>query len=119
MNNPNSDKHSSPFDLSLMHVLTISQGETLFHAGDDGTELYVIKSGRVEICGHELGSGSSFGEIALFGETKRTADVKAIQDCEFLVLERNTVLSCCQTHPEMAIKLLRTIARIAAREATN
>lgn len=100
-------------------TLTICQGETLFHAGDDGTELYVIKSGRVEICGHELGAGSSFGEIALFGETKRTADVKAIQDCEFLVLGRNTVLSCCQTHPEMSIKLLRTIARIAAREAAR
>ena len=70
---------------------------------------------KVEINGQEYGSGAVFGEIALFGGTKRTADVRAIENCTFAVLRRDAVLDACRASPDMAIRLLASLARIAAR----
>lgn len=54
-------------------------------------EWYILKSGNVEIIiwGQrvaELGFWDSFWEIALLNEEKRTATVRALKDCEVLVL---------------------------------
>ena len=104
---------SKCFSTKLLH------GEFLFHAGDVGSDLYIVKSGSVEICGRQFGPGASFGEIALFGEAKRTADVVAATDCDLLTLDRETTLAFCKENPDIAIKLLRAISRIASRESTK
>ncbi|RAL57603.1 hypothetical protein BLD25_01575 [Candidatus Gracilibacteria bacterium GN02-872] len=68
------------------------QGEIIImeHEESNG-EGYILKSGNVEIIigGQrvaELGFGDIFGEIALLNEENRTATVRALKDCEVLVL---------------------------------
>ncbi len=88
-------------------------GEFLLHKGDAGDEMFVVKSGKIEIEHALHGRGYAFGEIALFGGLRRTADVRVVTDAEFIVLRRDDILDVCRTHPETALRILRAMARIA------
>lgn len=88
-------------------------GEFLLRKGDAGDEMFVVKSGRIEIDRALHGRGYAFGEIALFGGLRRTADVRVVADAEFIVLRRDDILDVCRTHPETSLRILRAVARIA------
>ena len=88
-------------------------GEFLLRKGDAGDEMFVVKSGRIEIDRALHGRGYAFGEIALFGGLRRTADVRVVADAEFIVLRRDDILDVCRTHPETSLRILRAMARIA------
>ncbi len=87
-------------------------GNYLFRKGDAGGELYVVKSGEIEINGVRHVPGYSFGEIALFGRLRRTADVLVVADAEFIVLRHDDIINVCLAYPEMAIRILQAMARI-------
>ena len=69
-------------------------GETLLHRGDPGRAFYVILAGEVEIRLADtadrtmpltrMGTGSSFGEMALLREAPVSADVVALSDVSVL-----------------------------------
>jgi len=71
-------------------------GDIIMRQGDAGHEAYIIEKGRVEILvkqesGKELsigtrGEGAMIGEMALVDQAPRTATIRAIEDCEFLVI---------------------------------
>ncbi|MBQ6923698.1 MAG: ATP-binding cassette domain-containing protein [Kiritimatiellae bacterium] len=94
---------------------TIAAGAFLFRKGDAGDSLCLVASGSVEINGTQYGPGYAFGEIALFGGLRRTADVRAVEDASFIVLRRDDVLAVCRETPEISIRLLGSLARIAAK----
>jgi cAMP-dependent protein kinase regulator len=50
----------------------------------------------------ELHSGAFFGEIALVGGTKRTANVTAAEDCWVLEIPARAVETAAQKHPQLA-----------------
>jgi CRP-like cAMP-binding protein len=82
--------------------------------------MYVVLSGRVEVVrgldGERpqritvLGPGEFFGEMALLGEWKRTASVRAIDETECLGLDRWVFLAHLQREPEIAIRMLHVLA---------
>jgi CRP-like cAMP-binding protein len=81
---------------ALRHFRRIEVGATtpLMEEGDDDPTLICIADGEVEIetGGVRLGKagpGDLIGEMALFGDGMRTANVKATTDCTFLVLDRS------------------------------
>jgi CRP-like cAMP-binding protein len=98
----------------------LAKREELFHKGDEGAQVYVVVSGRVkalttslegdDVVFNILGPGEVFGEIALLGETPRTATVTALEPCELLVIDRRDFLALLRRHPEAAIGLLRVLA---------
>lgn len=90
-------------------------GGFVVRKGDAGDSLYVVASGRVEINGTPYGPGAVFGEIALFGGLRRTADVRAVEDASFAVLRRDDVLAACRDAPDIALRLLASLARLAAK----
>src|SRR5262245_15680392 len=78
---------------------TYSKGETLFHEGEAGNQLYMIERGRVAIRVSTalgdvvtltvLGPGESFGEQALLDESAtRTASAIAVEPLEVRTLQR-------------------------------
>ncbi len=77
--------------------LIVLKGDYLCYKGDVSTEMFFIRTGSVEIritdadTGDEktvaiLYSGSTIGEISVILQDKRTAAVRARENCELAVL---------------------------------
>ncbi len=105
----------------VSRTVGLKKREQLFHKGDDGTQVYVVISGKLKALttsreGNDvvfsiMGSGEVFGEVALLGGTKRTATISAIDACELLCIDRRDFMAFLKSHPEVAIKLLTVLAR--------
>ncbi len=77
-------------------------GEVIFTESSYGDEMYIIRSGKVEISrttehGKQIlaviEKGGFFGEMALLNDTPRTATVTAIEATTLLPLNKNSVVS--------------------------
>jgi CRP/FNR family transcriptional regulator, cyclic AMP receptor protein len=101
-----------------LQTRTYLRGAFLFHEGDPGSVLYVIRTGQVKIArigpgGDEvvfalLLPGDFFGELALFDEAAlRTADAQAIDLTECLTLQRDPLLAFLEGHPQLMRRLLK------------
>ena len=94
-------------------------GSVIFFEGDYGNEMYIIKSGEVEII-REIGDGEIvlanlvdnefFGEMALFGESKRTVTVRAVSDSELIVVNKSMLNAQFKKVPEWLVTMIKTIA---------
>lgn len=79
-----------------LKVITVNEGEFIFHEGDQGDHFYIIEEGSID-CGKEkdgaafecirnLTVGAHFGEIALINNVKRTLSVKAATNAKLMSL---------------------------------
>ena len=83
-------------------VVTRQAGELLFSEGELADKVYVILSGKVKVFrarpdGGEtefvtVAEGNFFGEMALFDRSVRSASVRCIEACEFVVIEGDRFL---------------------------
>ncbi|KAJ3210385.1 Kinesin-like protein kif27 [Entophlyctis luteolus] len=101
------------FKIRPMHIL---DGWTIFRKGDEGEEMYFIKSGKVEICSEDgsiifvtLTDGAFFGEIALFESCHRTATARAKGDCELCTLSKDEFSVLMNLYPTVAAGIRETI----------
>ncbi|WP_422031109.1 cation:proton antiporter [Reyranella sp.] len=80
-----------------------SPGDRVIRAGDRADGMYFISSGAVEVhVAHRvirLEAGAYFGEMALLTGERRTADVIAVDFCQFLVLDRRDFNQFMARHP--------------------
>ena len=72
--------------------ISFPAGASIFRQGDPGDTLYVLLDGCVDILRdgaviNTLGAGECFGEIAVLGETARTASATAVDEIRTLALE--------------------------------
>jgi CRP/FNR family cyclic AMP-dependent transcriptional regulator len=91
----------------------------IIERGDDSSALYFIVDGqvRVFVAGddgkektlNELGPGDYFGELALLGETQRTASVSTLSECEFRMLSKAEFKHCLELHPAIAFNLIQRL----------
>lgn len=94
----------------------LPQGETLFHAGEPGESLYVVRSGEIELSVKDTAGqkivltiareGDLFGELSLLDEGPRTATAVALADTELLVLNRDNLRLLFTKKPDAALHLL-------------
>ncbi|HPQ43431.1 MAG TPA: Crp/Fnr family transcriptional regulator [Syntrophales bacterium] len=80
----------------------LKKGEALFRKGDEGTTLYIVKSGSVKVVlpsemGDEvapaiLSEGDFFGEMSLLDGLPRSADAVALESSELLALNQKDFL---------------------------
>jgi CRP-like cAMP-binding protein len=100
---------------------TFKPNELIVEEGRTGNGLYVVLSGLVEVVkGLEggqpqtlavLGPGEPFGEMALLGEWKRSASVRAAEETECLGIDRWVFLAYLEREPQVAVKLLQLLAQ--------
>ena len=91
-------------------------GDILFHAGEPGESLFIVRSGEVELfvrdnAGQKIPltiacANQIFGELALLDRGPRTATALALSDAELLALDRDDLLLLFQKTPTAALRLL-------------
>jgi SulP family sulfate permease len=99
-------------------------GDNIFHRGDTGDELYLIRSGAVRILlpisgtqSHHLGTfgrGSFFGEMAFLDGDVRSADAVAFSDANLYALSRKTFNAMADEHKKLALDLMEGVASVLA-----
>jgi CRP/FNR family cyclic AMP-dependent transcriptional regulator len=114
------DEQSAELRASMAET-TLARGESLFHEGDPGDRLYVIVEGKVKLHrtsadGREnmlavVGPSEMIGELSLFDPGPRTATASALTEVKLLGLGHGDLQPWLTTRPEVAISLLRAIAR--------
>ena len=98
--------------------LTVPSGKIVFREGDDGTEMYIIESGAIDILraarGGEplatLGPGDFFGEMAILEDQPRFATAIARAPTKLLRIDRAAFPGVIAGNVEIAIRIMRKLA---------
>ena len=91
-------------------------GEVLIRKGDQGSEMYVICRGEVDVIDGSgqvratLHEGDCFGEVALLLSEPRTATVRAKTLCNLFVLDKSDFSRILREHQQFA-QAIELVAR--------
>ncbi|MET0275531.1 MAG: Crp/Fnr family transcriptional regulator [Acidimicrobiia bacterium] len=109
---------------TLRHSSTmreVARNDVIFRQGDSATELFGIVTGRIAILtkspdGREslvavLEEGALFGELCLFDDGPRSADARALEATQLLVVEYDAAREAIDAHPEVLWVIVRMFAR--------
>jgi CRP/FNR family cyclic AMP-dependent transcriptional regulator len=106
----------------------LTAGEILFHAGDFGESLYIVKHGEVELfikdtTGQKIvlkvaRRDDIFGEISMLDNRPRSATATALTETELFVLDRSDLLLLFQKKPDAGLNMLAAMSGML-RDADN
>jgi CRP/FNR family cyclic AMP-dependent transcriptional regulator len=107
---------------ALLRTRRYARGEVIFHQGDVGTALYIIRKGEVAIRlsspdGKEvilalLDRGDFFGELALLDGEPRSTDAVAREETDLLSIQREDFRVFLNARPKVALGLLANLSRL-------
>jgi CRP-like cAMP-binding protein len=113
-----------PFARFLKHY---EEGSVLFDEGDEGEEMYIIRSGKVaikkrvphgEVTVALLDKGDFFGEMAMLERIARTAAAQMVEAGDLIVIDSETLSDMIKANPEIAVRMLRKYS-LRLRETTK
>ena len=97
------------------------KGKIIYQPDDPGDILFILKKGRVriyrlsssgkELTLTELGSGTIFGEMSLFGQTMYGSFAEAIEDCVICVIDRVRATQMLKEKPFISLKLAEILGK--------
>ncbi len=101
---------------ALAKVREVAPGVTIVKRGEKGIGFYVILGGSVQVrkgtqTVARLGPGDFFGELALFDDRPRSADVIALEPTTVVVLSRWEFWGFAGERSEMLRTILQEMAR--------
>ncbi|GAA3815845.1 Crp/Fnr family transcriptional regulator [Cellulomonas soli] len=115
------DPAASAALIESMKTLDVARGDVIFHEGEPGDRLYVVRSGKIKLGrrsndGREnllavLGPGEMFGELSLFDPGPRTATATVVADTTLLELGHQDLVAWLDAQPTVAQHLLQALAR--------
>jgi len=105
-----------------VELKSFKKGEVIIKEGDEGDCLYLVRSGFVKVSRGPLEDekiltylreGSYFGEMALLGDEKRTANIVAMTEVESVRVDKADFQRILDRYPEVKGLMERTmVARI-------
>src|SRR6266704_2386685 len=108
----------------VVHVRTYEAGEPVFVETEPGAGMYVIRSGHVDIVLNyksenplilsELEPGDFVGEMALLGDTSRSATAMARERSELIGFFHPDLIEIINLHPGMGAKISIGLAKTLA-----
>jgi len=111
----------TPIDFGILAgagapVRDFKAGDVIFNQGDPASELFVIKSGKVEIrFGNRrlaaLSDHDIFGEMALIDTAPRSATAVAVTDVQLVPVGEKQFLFMVSRTPHFALNVMRALAR--------
>jgi uncharacterized membrane protein len=110
---------------NVVDELKVSEGHTLFQAGDPGDSLFIVRVGQIELfikdtVGQKIvlnaaEPGDMFGELAMLDSGPRTATALALVDSEVLMLDRSDLILLFQRKPEAALHMLASLSGLTRK----
>lgn len=105
--------------LALGRAKSYASGSMLMQEGAAGGSMMILVKGSVRVslmtvAGKrlivgDLQRGEVLGEMAMFDGGLRSADVKAITNCDMLVFERRDVIPFLEHHPAACLRMVETL----------
>jgi CRP/FNR family cyclic AMP-dependent transcriptional regulator len=103
-------------------VKSYRKNTVIIERGDESTSLYVLESGKVRVYmsdedGKEVvlnvmeAPGAYFGELALVGDTERTASVMTMEDAKLRIISKQDFSACLTDNPQIALELIQHLVR--------
>jgi hypothetical protein len=113
--------------ISLIEERSFKSGEVVFEEGDEGSALFVLLKGSVEVKKKDvsiatLKEGDHFGELSLIDRSPRSATVTAIESSLCLVMSRKRFYEIIREYSALSVKMLWCLARVCSarlRETTD
>src|ERR1044072_10294 len=109
----------------VVDSIHLNTGETLFHAGDPGESLFIVRSGSIELyikdtVGQKIvltisEAGDLFGELSLLDSGPRTATAVALSDTDLLMLDRDDLLLLFEKRPDSALNMLAAMSAMTRK----
>jgi CRP/FNR family transcriptional regulator, cyclic AMP receptor protein len=105
----------------MMDCRDYKDGQTIFHYGDAGGEIFILRNGRVELFVEsndgekiilaENEHGDVIGELSFLDGGPRTATAVCREDTQVLTMHRERLLDFIDKHPHAAMDLLTVVGR--------
>jgi len=105
-----------------MTMRTVEKGEMIIRQGEVADTIFIIIAGRVkvymsdepdtprEVIVSTLGAGDFFGELSLFDQEPRAANVAALERTHVQTLSHETFQRVIEESPDIARKVMATMA---------
>lgn len=107
--------------ITASRELELRSREVLFHAGDSGDGLYLLRSGVVKASvvardGQErllavLGPGAMIGELSLIDDEPRSATISALKPCRLMHLTKAAFFRLADDNPQVYRRALKLLAQ--------
>ena len=105
---------------SVTEEASFGEGELVFEEGERGNTLYLIIQGEVAVVvGYHsdqaieldrIAPGDYFGEMALFGDNRRSATIRVNQTARFLTLHKQELEEIVREYPQIALHVCRVLS---------
>ena len=94
----------------------LGSGQTLFHEGTEGEDMYVLTEGQalIELEGlffEEIGPGDFVGELAVIDGSPRLATVITQTPCKFVRVDRQRFRTLIAENHRFALEVMTVMAR--------
>ncbi|MBR9985612.1 MAG: cyclic nucleotide-binding domain-containing protein [Desulfosarcina sp.] len=105
---------------SVTEEAAFDEMEMVFREGDIGDTLFLVLQGEVAVikdCNAErefeldsIGPGDYFGEMALFGDDRRSATIRVKKNARFLTLNKQELQEIVREYPQIALHVCRVLS---------
>jgi len=105
----------------LSEIINLKAGDYVFKAGKINNNIYVVLRGILQVLKPvkntddfvvtEIKQGEHFNETAIFFNSTHKVSIKAITECDLMVINRNKALKILKEDSELAAKLLWIISK--------
>lgn len=100
----------------LLEEVQVAKGDVVFSKDDEGDALYIITNGKIAIedGGHVLarfGSGDFFGDLSLLDPAPRSADARALEDSNLLMLDQSAIYELMYDHIEVVKGIIGALCK--------
>ena len=98
-----------------LEEVTYEEGDAVFRQGDEGSSLFIVEDGAIEIAYGEgktrvilatLFNGQYFGELSLFDGSPRSATALALKHSELVRLDRSDLVDFVNKNPAAALRII-------------
>lgn len=110
------------FVVPILHQREFQKGELIFREGEAGNGMYIVQSGRVDICGHSssgedilyasLFDRQFFGELSLVDGQPRSATATCSEQSTLYGFFKPDLLELIDKHPSIGTKVLFNLTNV-------